>query len=84
MTHSTIAMHFLRFQVVQKEMEVTMGFPQAKRACEMHVVTIPEIQCEDIVESKCQDMPHITETPESIERYKHTNVQSISLTKADV
>ena len=54
-------------KLIEKEIDVTMGFPSAKSDCEIQTVTIPEIKCEDIVESKCQDIPHIVEEPETTE-----------------
>ena len=44
-------------KLIEKEIDVTMGFPSSKRDCKIQTVTIPEIKCEDIVESKCQDIP---------------------------
>ena len=55
-------------QVIEKEIDVAMGFPQAKRDCMNQTVTIPEIKCEDIVETKCQNIPRIVEGPDPVER----------------
>ena len=34
-----------------------MGFPKPSKDCEMQSVTIPEVKCEDVVESRCQNIP---------------------------
>jgi len=44
-------------QLIEKEIEVTMGFPKPSRDCETQTVSIPEIKCEDVVESRCQNIP---------------------------
>ncbi len=44
-----------------------MGFPKPSKDCETRTVTIPEVVCEDVVESTCQDIPRIVSEGDSIE-----------------
>ncbi len=38
-------------------LQVTMGFPKPSKDCDTQTVTVPEVKCEDIVESRCQNIP---------------------------
>lgn len=55
-------------QVIEKEIDVTMGFPKPSKDCSKQTVTLPEIKCEDLVETKCQNIPRIVDEPDNIER----------------
>ena len=44
-----------------------MGFPKPSKDCDTQTVTIPEVKCEDVVESRCQNIPRLVDDPESVE-----------------